>query len=93
MLRDFKEELCTFKRGCVMYESMGVCMTRGEDVRRYFREKLGKYAISTLIYDMIICIIRGEVGRFEDRLRDSWTKYSEHLLAPSGALIAIPTYY
>ena len=62
MLRDFKEELCTFKRGCVMYESMGVCMTRGEDVRRYFREKLCRCATSTLIYDMIICIIRGEVG-------------------------------
>ena len=79
MLRDFKEELCTFKRGCVMYESMGVCMTRGEDVRRHFREKLCKYATCILIYDMIICIIRGEVGRFEERLHDSWTKYSEHL--------------
>ena len=62
-----------------MYESMKVCRTRGEDVRRYFREKLCKCATCILIYDMVICIIRGEVGRFEERLHDSWTKYSEHL--------------
>ena len=35
-LRDFREKLCNFKRGCVMYErlqNMRVCNFRDEDMR------------------------------------------------------------
>ena len=31
------------------------------------------------LQNMIVCVKRGEVVRLEERLRNSWTKYSEHL--------------